>query len=204
MQRKLKGKVFQEWSHVLFQSAGLPWRVHTMTVLFFFFFFFFFFFLGAAHGSSKARGLNQSYSYQPTPQLQQCQIWASSSTHTTAHGNATSLTHWKRPGIEPATSWFVVRFVSAVPWQELQWLSFNVYGLLIHCHLAQFSLEVRGQDPLFDGSATQEKACRRTCHHVMWPLVSHREPIKMSLWVNKQWGSAVQHRELYLITYDRT
>ena len=25
------------------------------------------------------------------------------------------LTHWVRPGIEPATSWFLVRFVSTVP-----------------------------------------------------------------------------------------
>ena len=27
------------------------------------------------------------------------------------HGNARSLTHWARPGIEPATSWILVRFV---------------------------------------------------------------------------------------------
>ena len=31
-----------------------------------------------------------------------------------------SLTHWVRPEIEPATSWFLVRFISAVPRQELQ------------------------------------------------------------------------------------
>ena len=36
-------------------------------------------------------------------------------THTTAHGNARSLTHWARPGIESTTSWFLVRFVLAVP-----------------------------------------------------------------------------------------
>ena len=42
-----------------------------------------------------------------------------SATYTTAHGNAGSLTHWARPGIEPATSWFLVRFVSAVPQWEL-------------------------------------------------------------------------------------
>ena len=40
-------------------------------------------------------------------------------TYTTAHGNAGSLTHKARSGIEPATSWFLVRFVSTAPQQEL-------------------------------------------------------------------------------------
>jgi len=40
-------------------------------------------------------------------------------TYTTTHGSAGSLTHWVRPGIEPATSWLLVRFVSAVPQGEL-------------------------------------------------------------------------------------
>ena len=39
--------------------------------------------------------------------------------NTTTHGNAGSLTQWARPGIEPATSWFLVRFISTAPWQEL-------------------------------------------------------------------------------------
>ena len=46
------------------------------------------------------------------PEPQQCGIRATSVTYTTAHGNARSLTHWARPWIEPATSWFLVRFVS--------------------------------------------------------------------------------------------
>ena len=29
------------------------------------------------------------------------------------------LNHWARPGIEPVSSWIVVRFVSAEPWREL-------------------------------------------------------------------------------------
>ena len=33
-------------------------------------------------------------------------------TYTTAHGNTGSLTHWTRPGIEPATSWFLVKFIN--------------------------------------------------------------------------------------------
>ena len=37
----------------------------------------------------------------------------------TAHGNDRSLTHWVRPGIQPVSSWILVRFVTAKPWQEL-------------------------------------------------------------------------------------
>ena len=47
-----------------------------------------------------------------TPQPQQHGIWAESATYTTAHGNAGPLTHWARSGLEPATSWLLVRFVN--------------------------------------------------------------------------------------------
>ena len=35
-----------------------------------------------------------------------------SATYATSHGNARSLTHWGRPGIEPASSWILVGFVT--------------------------------------------------------------------------------------------
>ena len=38
-----------------------------------------------------------------------------------------SLTHWVRPGIEPASPWILVRFVSAEPWRELL-LWFQICG----------------------------------------------------------------------------
>ena len=41
----------------------------------------------------------------------------------TAHGNAGSLTHRARPGIESASSWILVRFSTPEPQQEL--LFFN-------------------------------------------------------------------------------
>ena len=44
---------------------------------------------------------------------------AVSATYTTVHGNAGSSTHRARPGIEPATSWLLDRFVSTGPQQEL-------------------------------------------------------------------------------------
>ena len=65
-----------------------------------------------AHGGSQARGSNWSRSHQPTPEPQQRGIRAASASHTTAHGNAGSLTHWARPGIKPATSWCLIRFVN--------------------------------------------------------------------------------------------
>ena len=38
--------------------------------------------------------------------------------YTTAHGSARSLTHQGGPGIEPTSSWILVRFVAAEPWWE--------------------------------------------------------------------------------------
>ena len=43
-------------------------------------------------------------SCRPMPQPRQLGIQAVSVTYTTAHGNAGSLTHWARPGIEPESS----------------------------------------------------------------------------------------------------
>ena len=40
---------------------------------------------------------------------------AASATYITAHSNTGYLTHWARPGIEPASSWILVRLISAVP-----------------------------------------------------------------------------------------
>ena len=57
-------------------------------------------------------GSNRSCCCRPTPEPQQRQIQAAPATYTTAHGNNGSLTHWARAGIEPATSWFLVRFIN--------------------------------------------------------------------------------------------
>ena len=56
-----------------------------------------------AHGASQTRGL----------------IGAVVAGLCHSHSNDGSLTHWARPGIKPTTSWFLVRFISAVPWWEL-------------------------------------------------------------------------------------
>ena len=58
-------------------------------------------------------------------QPQQCQIQAASATYTTVYSNTRSPTHWARPGIEPASSWMFVRFISTGPWWELPGHTFN-------------------------------------------------------------------------------
>ena len=70
------------------------------------FFFLLFFFSSApvAYGDSQARGW----------------IGAAAAGLHHSHSNAGSLTHWARPGIEPTSSWMIVRFSSPEPQQELQ------------------------------------------------------------------------------------
>ena len=65
------------------------------------------------------------------PQPQQCQIWAVSVTCTTAHSNSRLPTHWARPGIEPTSSWILVRFVTT----ERHGNSCSVIFLLVHTGL---------------------------------------------------------------------
>ena len=66
-------------------------------------------------------GSNQSYSCRPTPQPQQHRIQAASAsaTYTTAHGDTGSLPHWGGLGIESASSWILVGFITAEPQWEL-------------------------------------------------------------------------------------
>ena len=58
-------------------------------------------------------GSDWSCSCQPTPQLQQHQIRATSVIYTTAHGNAGSWANWARPGTEPTSSWVLVCYCYA-------------------------------------------------------------------------------------------
>ena len=78
------------------------------------FLFFFLAFQGRPRGTWQfpGQGSNQNYSCQPTPRPQQHGIRAASVTYTAAHGNARSLTHRARLGIESASSWILVKFVS--------------------------------------------------------------------------------------------
>ena len=99
-----------------FSSSPSSWQPH-----FYFLSLWNFFFLGlfvfsmvtpVAYGGSQAKSLIGVVATSLTPQPQQHQIWVMSATYTTAHGNARSLTHWKRPRIEPSISWFLAAFVN--------------------------------------------------------------------------------------------
>ena len=75
----------------------------------------------------QGRVSNWSCSWQPMPQPHQLEIWATSATYTTAHGNTRSLTHRARPGIETASSWTLVRIIFPEPqWKLLYWLFYTV------------------------------------------------------------------------------
>ena len=100
----------------------------------------------AAYGSSQSRGqigaaassLRHRHSHaiselhlQPTPQTQQCGIWALSATYTSAHGNARSLTHWVRIGIEPTSWWILVGFVNC--WAMKGTLMYHILDSTCKC-----------------------------------------------------------------------
>ena len=83
--------------------------------------------LGVESGLATAAGLHHSHN----------NVGSTSSTYTTAHRNTRSLTHWARPGIDPASSWILVGFISAAPQWELQHpLIFDT--VLITCYYSSF------------------------------------------------------------------
>ena len=66
----------------------------------------------AARGKFPDLESNQSCSCQPMPQPQQCQIQARLWPTPQLPATLDPLTHWARPGIEPLSSWILVRFVN--------------------------------------------------------------------------------------------
>ena len=72
-----------------------------------------------AYRSSQTRGWSHSCWPTSQPQPQPHQIQAPSATYTTAHGNPGSWTHWARPGIKPASSRILVKFLTC--WATLAW-----------------------------------------------------------------------------------
>ena len=64
-------------------------------------------------------GSNRSCSCQPTPWPQQCRIQATSVIYSIALAMPDPLTHWARPGIELASPWIQVGFITTEPRWEL-------------------------------------------------------------------------------------
>ena len=152
------------------------------------FFFFFLSFEGHTPGIWRlpGQGLNWSCSCLPMPQPQQYQIWATSATHTTAHGNTRSLTHWSKPGIKPASSWILVKFVSTEPWWELLNSVFYHGVLAIYCCVSKLpqNLVVGSNTHLLPDSLSRSRiqewmvlthglcsqGASQSCSHLRWNL----------------------------------
>ena len=95
----------------------MPWCL-PLTLFYFILFYFLGFFraTSTAYGSSQARVQSELHllAYATATAMP-----AMSVTFSTAHGNAGSLTHSVRPGMEPSSSYVLVGFITTVPWWEL-------------------------------------------------------------------------------------
>ena len=62
-----------------------------------------------------------------------------------SHGSAGSLTRRVRPGIQPISSWILVRFVAAEPWYPVWilfislWVGVNVFAYIVIVYMYIFS-----------------------------------------------------------------
>ena len=97
---------------------------HIIRVFFLFCFVLFFCLLGLLPWHMEVPRLEVKLELQLPDNATANQIQAMSVTYITAQGNGGSLSHWGRPGIKPATSWFLVGFISAVPRWELLFFVF--------------------------------------------------------------------------------
>ena len=85
------------------------------------------------------------------PQPQQRGIWTTSAAYTTACGNAGSLTHEARPGIEPKSSWILVGFLTHWPTTPLnviireQWITSSMFWMR-DFHLCIFICKILKDD----------------------------------------------------------
>jgi len=124
----------------------------------------------------------------PTPQPQQHHIQATSSTYTTAHGNARSLTHWARPGMEPESSWIPVWLITAEPWQELHKFPFQInLGVLIRSEAWELS---------YTGSSSDSTPTQELPY-----AASGTEKEKKKKYVLYVWGNLLRRREETNTTY---
>ena len=101
------------WGHVSWSVVSISGSVYQFTFYFALFIFIFFRATPAVHESSWARvqigaaaaDLQHSHSNARSER-------AACETCTAAHGHTRSLIHWARPGMEPISSWLLVRFIT--------------------------------------------------------------------------------------------
>ena len=144
----------RDWANILMDAGWICFHCATtgtprgviinLTLHVILLFFFLFRAAPVAYGGSQTRGqmgattVSLCHSHSNTGF--KLHLWP---TYNTAHSKARSVTHWVRPRIEPATLWFLVRFVSSAPQRELPpalfLLSiFKGSSLLANTHLRHF------------------------------------------------------------------
>ena len=114
-------------------------------------------------------------------------------THTTAHSNTGSSTHWVMPGIGPATPWFPAGSIStAPPWELLALLimgrlthklpSSSVYFMLDPCTPPHYLYNFQCWVP-WDTLTSWHSP--RLCSFAKWvSIVGNRIPKNPSNWLN--------------------
>ena len=85
----------------------------------------------AGYGSAQARGWIGAVA---APLAYTTATAMPSVTYTESHSNVGSLTHWVGPGIKPASSWILLRFVTAEPQRELlHFLLIYIKSSYVYC-----------------------------------------------------------------------
>ena len=125
-----------------------------------FLFFFFILFWGSTWGMWRfpGHGSNQCYSCWRIPQPQKHLIRATSVTYTTDHGNARSLTHWARAGIEPSTTLFLVGFVN-------HWATTGTPDILFYFILFLFFVYTQGIWKFLGQGLNLSHSCSLCCSY---------------------------------------
>ena len=141
----------------------------------------------AAYGSSQARGLiGAAAAGLQHSHHSNAVIWTASSTYTTAHHNAGSLTHWGSPRIEPSSSWILVGFFTAEPqWELPPHLSVSGFTPLFWLNsLPMTSLE-RAKDTFLESWAEFWShqpggvLCLSVHSRILLALPNHRRPLSI-------------------------
>ena len=142
----------RDWANILMDAGWICFHCATtgtprgviinLTLHVILLFFFLFRAAPVAYGGSQTRGqmgattVSLCHSHSNTGF--KLHLWP---TYNTAHSKARSVTHWVRPRIEPATLWFLVRFVSSAPQRELPPRPFPVKHFQGKFPLGKYSLE---------------------------------------------------------------
>ena len=92
----------------------------------------------AAYGGSQARGRIGAVAAGPHHSHSNTGSELPQTYCTTVHGNAGSLTHGGRTGIEPASSWIPVGFVSTAPQRELPSTFLFIFHFILFMYLLIF------------------------------------------------------------------